>query len=42
MHLRAFKVKQQGGLEEINIYISTIAAIDLVEKHAIDRWTIDN
>jgi len=42
MHLKAFKVKQQGGLEEINIYISTIAAIDLVEKYAIDRWTIDN
>ena len=42
MHLKAFKVKQQGGLEEINIYISTMAAIDLVENYAIDRWTIDN
>ena len=42
MKLKAFSIKQKGGMEDIRIYVSSMAAIDLIERCAIDRWTIDN
>ena len=42
MKLKVFSIRQKGGMEDINIYVSTMPALDLIERCAIDRWTIDN
>lgn len=42
MKLKAFSINQEGGMEGIKIYVSTMAALDLIERCAIDRWTIEN
>jgi len=42
MQLEAFKVSQRGGLEGVEIYVAVFRAIDLIERSAIDRWTVKN
>jgi len=42
MRLKAFSIRQRGGLEDVKVYVSTISAIELMERCSIDRWTIDN
>jgi DGQHR domain-containing protein len=42
LKLKAFSINQEGGMEGIKIYVSTMAALDLIERCSIDRWTIDN
>jgi DGQHR domain-containing protein len=42
LKIKSFSIKQKGGLEDIGIYVTTMTALDLIERCAIDRWTIDN
>ncbi len=42
MRLKAFSIKQRGGKEDIKIYVSTMSALHLVERYAVDRWTTEN
>jgi len=42
MKLKAFSINQKGGLEGFRVFVSTMQALELIERFAIDRWTIDN
>lgn len=42
MRLKAFSIRQRGAREDINIFVSTVTAIQLIERCAIDRWTTEN
>ena len=42
MKLKAFSIKQRGGMDDIRIYVSIIPALELVERCTIDRWTSTN
>jgi DGQHR domain-containing protein len=32
-------MKQRGAQEDVRIYVSSLPAIEIVERHALDRWT---
>jgi DGQHR domain-containing protein len=38
MELDAFKITQRGGTGHFDIYVSTMKAIDIVTRSALDRW----
>jgi DGQHR domain-containing protein len=42
MIVDAFKVVQKGGPHHHEIYVTTLKAIDVVERCSIDRWTKTN
>ena len=42
MRLKTFSIRQRGAREDINIFVSTVTAIQLIERCAIDRWTTEN
>ncbi len=42
MRVKAFKINQRGGKEGVRVFISTLAALDLIDRYAIDRWTTEN
>jgi hypothetical protein len=42
MKIKAFSINQKGGLEGVRVFVSTMEALELIERCAIDRWTIDN
>lgn len=42
MRIKAFSINQKGGLEGISIFVSTMSALDLLERCSVDRWTTDN
>jgi DGQHR domain-containing protein len=42
MRVKAFRINQRGGKEGVGIYISTMAALDLIDRYAMDRWTTEN
>ena len=39
MRIKAFSMKQRGAQEDVRIYVSSLPAIEIVERHALDRWT---
>lgn len=42
MKIKAFSINQKGGLEGISIFVTTMSALDLLERCSVDRWTTDN
>jgi DGQHR domain-containing protein len=42
LRIKAFSINQKGGLEGISIFVSTMSALDLLERCSVDRWTTDN
>ncbi len=42
MRVKAFKINQRGGKEGVRVFVSTLAALDLIDRYAIDRWTTEN
>lgn len=42
MRIKAFSINQKGGLEGISIFVTTMSALDLLERCSVDRWTTDN
>jgi DGQHR domain-containing protein len=42
MEIDAFKITQSGGAGRFDIYVSTMRAIDLVTRSALDRWEPGN
>jgi len=42
MKIKAFSINQKGGLDDVKIYVSSMKALDLIERYAIDRWTLEN
>jgi len=42
MKLKAFYLKQRGSIDETEIYVSSLRALELLERYAIDQWTPDN
>ena len=42
MKIEAFSINQKGGLDDVKIYVSLMKALDLIERYAIDRWTLEN
>jgi len=39
MRIKAFSIKQRGAEGYVGIYVSSLPAIEIVERHALDRWT---
>jgi DGQHR domain-containing protein len=42
MRVKAFRINQRGGKEGVRIFISSLTALDLIDRYAIDRWTTEN
>jgi len=42
MRLKAFAIRQRGGRNQFDIYVSTMPAYQLIERCVIDRWTPEN
>ncbi len=42
MEIDAFRVSQRGGAEKFDIFVSTMRAVDLIERCAFDRWSLGN
>jgi len=42
LRIKAFSINQKGGLEGISIFVTTMSALDLLERCSVDRWTTDN
>ncbi len=42
MRVKAFKINQRGGKEGVRVFVSTLAALDLIDRYAIDRWTTES
>jgi DGQHR domain-containing protein len=39
VRIKAFSIKQRGARGDVGIYVSSLPAIELIERHALDRWT---
>jgi hypothetical protein len=39
VRIKAFSINQKGARGDVDIYVSSLPAIELIERHALDRWT---
>ncbi len=39
MKIKAFSIRQRGAEEDVQIYVTSLPAIELIERHEMDRWT---
>ena len=39
MKIKAFSIKQKGAKEDVQIYVTSLPAIELIERYELDRWT---
>ena len=39
MRIKAFSIRQRGARGDVAIYVSSMPAIELIERYELDRWT---